>query len=727
MAEDKRIRVTTDTSPLRALRQDAQELWNDLTKMEGNFKNFAEETLKVIQEQINLLKSRNELFQTFDRLGSPQTGSQSEGYGLRQQPNTRLNQNGQIELVDPYTGRTISSQQSPGQASRQVNASVVERQASSMTSILQQVTRIADLLEKEGRDEENGVIPPQGQTPDPSKPDDPRKPLPPEHKPNENDGFGIFSGKGFKFPTSVQGLISMLPFGALIAGIGTIIGQQARYNAMQVGATNAFQRENNVGRHWLLNALTFGYTGAQSDIAETYRMAAAQNDRALAEYSSLHRVSYGDAIRFQLNPYYGGSMVAYAPEAEGDVNMNDVAQREAWIQTSGKSAGAIKEREERKSIASESLRGTIGHEATNLSQQSIPETATDVNNVETQSLGDTKGGRYIRDVNKFENRGHELSPTAVLGLNMTDYITKLVQLQRAGAHSYNTRDADTLMYAQRIRGLSDEDLSGVLRTTRFGRGRASASNVISAFDDTLSGMYRDTNGNVDQQYVASVLPEVLQSYNKLSSSVLERNGLTFKPDQILRSMTSIMRATGMEGRQLERVTNALSGNEVSQDDVTQALLLRTARDISGGEGNLSDLQAMIDEMPQNVDLQMKFFDRIKQMTGGGEMMRQVMKAVFPNLTMRDIIDLEGKTGMDARKIFEKGTTSGKGYSAAEARTMVGENERSEAGTINKKIIEGINQNLEAINFSLERLMKGENPPIVVTFKRFDMSVGWGLQ
>lgn len=727
MAEDKRIRVTTDTSPLRALRQDAQELWNDLTKMEGNFKNFAEETLKVIQEQINLLKSRNELFQTFDRLGNPQTGSQSGGYGLRQQPNTRLNQNGQIELVDPYTGRTISSQQSPGQASRQVNASVVERQASSMTSILQQVTRIADLLEKEGRDEENGVIPPQGQTPDPSKPDDPRKPLPPEHKPNENDGFGIFSGKGFKFPTSVQGLISMLPFGALIAGIGTIIGQQARYNAMQVGATNAFQRENNVGRHWLLNTLTFGYTGAQSDIAETYRMAAAQNDRALAEYSSLHRVSYDDAIRFQLNPYYGGSMVAYAQEAEGDVNMNDTAQKDAWVKKYGRLPEEVQEKEERKSRAAEMLAGTRGHEATNVSQASIPETHTDVNNVETQPLGESQGSKYIRDVNKFENRGHELSPTTVLGLNMTEYITKLVQLQRAGAHSYNTRDADTLMYAQRIRGLSDEDLSGVLRTTRFGRGRASASNVISAFDDTLSGMYRDANGNVDQQYVASVLPEVLQSYNKLSSSVLERNGLTFKPDQILRSMTSIMRATGMEGRQLERVTNALSGNEVSQDDVTQALLLRTARDISGGEGNLSDLQAMIDEMPQNVDLQMKFFDRIKQMTGGGEMMRQVMKAVFPNLTMRDIIDLEGKTGMDARKIFEKGTTSGKGYSAAEARTMVGENERSEAGTINKKIIEGINQNLEAINFSLERLMKGENPPIVVTFKRFDMSIGWGLQ
>ena len=112
-------------------------------------------------------------------------------------------------------------------------------------------------------------------------------------------------------------------------------------------------------------------------------------------------------------------------------------------------------------------------------------------------------------------------------------------------------------------------------------------------------------------------------------------------------MTSIQNATGMEGRQLERVQNSLMGNNISQDDVTQALLLRTAREVNGGEGNLSDLQAMIEEMPNNTELQTQFFEKIQKMTGGGEMGRQVMKQIFPNLSMRDIIDLGGKTGMDA--------------------------------------------------------------------------------
>ena len=61
MAEDKRIRVSADASPLQELRQNAQALWNDFNKMESEFKNIAEQTVGVIQKQIDLLKERNAL------------------------------------------------------------------------------------------------------------------------------------------------------------------------------------------------------------------------------------------------------------------------------------------------------------------------------------------------------------------------------------------------------------------------------------------------------------------------------------------------------------------------------------------------------------------------------------------------------------------------------------------------------------------------------------------
>ena len=39
-----------------------------------------------------------------------------------------------------------------------------------------------------------------------------------------------------KLPTSMSGLMGMLPYGALVMGIGTMIGQQAKFNAQQYGA-----------------------------------------------------------------------------------------------------------------------------------------------------------------------------------------------------------------------------------------------------------------------------------------------------------------------------------------------------------------------------------------------------------------------------------------------------------------------------------------------------------
>ena len=49
MAEDKRIRVSADASPLQELRQNAQALWNDFYNMESEFKNSAEQSVGVFQ------------------------------------------------------------------------------------------------------------------------------------------------------------------------------------------------------------------------------------------------------------------------------------------------------------------------------------------------------------------------------------------------------------------------------------------------------------------------------------------------------------------------------------------------------------------------------------------------------------------------------------------------------------------------------------------------------
>lgn len=645
MAEDKRIRVSADASPLQELRQNAQALWNDFNKMESEFKNIAEQTVGVIQKQIDLLKERNAL------AGGMQGGLPNDT------PTER-----RPTLIDPYTGRPLSGgggAVTPGTSGRALNTQLTERQQTTLDKILSEVVRIADLMEKTQRDDTNGVLPTGsgGEPPQPPAPETPDVPTL-----GQGGGAGLF-GKGFKMPTSMSGLMGMLPFGALIMGIGTILGQQAKYESAQYGAENEFQRRNNRGNHWLLNMLTFGISGAEAEKKEVGRNAATQNDRALGDYSALHRMSYRQALGSQFLDSFGDN-VDYV--TGGNTTYHDYKMATDWSYRQKQSEPKDPTK-------------------LDFSMLAFPRTEQDA-----KGWKEWEHGQKVQQLRNADKAGlvtdrDELPTWAsrTLGLNMTDYLSQVTTLQKAGAYERNTslHDVNQLLMAGKIRGLSEDDAASVLATTRFDRSGRTGANVVQAFDTNLQGL-----GKSDQ-YIASTLGEYLQSFNRMAENVLNRTG-GINTAGIVRSMTSIQNATGMEGRQLERVQNSLMGNNISQDDVSQALLLRTAREVAGPDAQLSDLQAMIEQMPEKPELQQKFFERIQKMTGGGEMGRQVMKSIFPNLSMTDIIDLEKATGNDAQKIFRRGRSTGAEYSEAEARSMVGDIAASTAATQNRKIKDG---------------------------------------
>lgn len=645
MAEDKRIRVSADASPLQELRQNAQALWNDFNKMESEFKNIAEQTVGVIQKQIDLLKERNAL------AGGMQGGLPNDT------PTER-----RPTLIDPYTGRPLSGgggAVTPGTSGRALNTQLTERQQTTLDKILSEVVRIADLMEKTQRDDTNGVLP-TGSGGEPPQPPAPETPDVPTF--GQGGGAGLF-GKGFKMPTSMSGLMGMLPFGALIMGIGTILGQQAKYESAQYGAENEFQRRNNRGNHWLLNMLTFGISGAEAEKKEVGRNAATQNDRALGDYSALHRMSYRQALGSQFLDSFGDN-VDYV--TGGNTTYHDYKMATDWSYRQKQSEPKDPTK-------------------LDFSMLAFPRTEQDA-----KGWKEWEHGQKVQQLRNADKAGlvtdrDELPTWAsrTLGLNMTDYLSQVTTLQKAGVYERNTslHDVNQLLMAGKIRGLSEDDAASVLATTRFDRSGRTGANVVQAFDTNLQGL-----GKSDQ-YIASTLGEYLQSFNRMAENVLNRTG-GINTAGIVRSMTSIQNATGMEGRQLERVQNSLMGNNISQDDVSQALLLRTAREIAGPDAQLSDLQAMIEQMPEKPELQQKFFERIQKMTGGGEMGRWVMKSIFPNLLMTDIIDLEKATGNDAQKIFRRGRSTGAEYSEAEARSMVGDIAASTAATQNRKIRDG---------------------------------------
>ena len=672
MAEDKRIRVSADASPLQELRQNAQALWNDFNKMESEFKNIAEQTVGVIQKQIDLLKERNAL------AGGMQGGLPNDT------PTER-----RPTLIDPYTGRPLSGgggAVTPGTSGRALNTQLTERQQTTLDKILSEVVRIADLMEKTQRDDTNGVLPTGsgGEPPQPPAPETPDVPTL-----GNGGGAGLF-GKGFKMPTSMSGLMGMLPFGALIMGIGTILGQQAKYESAQYGAENEFQRRNNRGNHWLLNMLTFGISGAEAEKKEVGRNAATQNDRALGDYSALHRMSYRQALGSQFLDSFGDN-VDYV--TGGNTTYHDYKMATDWSYRQKQSEPKDPTK-------------------LDLSMLAFQRTEKDA-----KGWKEWEHGQKVQQLRNADKAGlvtdrDELPTWAsrTLGLNMTDYLSQVTTLQKAGVYERNTslHDVNQLLMAGKIRGLSEDDAASVLATTRFDRSGRTGANVVQAFDTNLQGL-----GKSDQ-YIASTLGEYLQSFNRMAENVLNRTG-GINTAGIVRSMTSIQNATGMEGRQLERVQNSLMGNNISQDDVSQALLLRTAREVAGPDAQLSDLQAMIEQMPEKPELQQKFFERIQKMTGGGEMGRQVMKSIFPNLSMTDIIDLEKATGNDAQKIFRRGRSTGAEYSEAEARSMVGDIAASTAATQNRKIRDGYEEILSGKG-SIAAVVKAikDEGPIPVT-------------
>lgn len=677
MAEDKRIRVSADASPLQELRQNAQALWNDFNKMESEFKNIAEQTVGVIQKQIDLLKERNAL------AGGMQGGLPNDT------PTER-----RPTLIDPYTGRPLSGgggAVTPGTSGRALNTQLTERQQTTLDKILSEVVRIADLMEKTQRDDTNGVLPTGsgGEPPQPPAPETPDVPTP-----GQGGGAGLF-GKGFKMPTSMSGLMGMLPFGALIMGIGTILGQQAKYESAQYGAENEFQRRNNRGNHWLLNMLTFGISGAEAEKKEVGRNAVTQNDRALGDYAALHRMSYRQALGSQFVDSFGDN-VDYV--TGGNTSYHDYKMATDWSYR--------QQQEAKKSQPTEPGKIDLS------GLQAFPRSMQDAETWGGWEYSQKRQQLYKADKAGLVTDRDELPTWAsrTLGLNMTDYLSQVTTLQKAGAYERNTslHDVNQLLMAGKIRGLSEDDAASVLATTRFDRSGRTGANVVQAFDTNLQGL-----GKSDQ-YIASTLGEYLQSFNRMAENVLNRTG-GINTAGIVRSMTSIQNATGMEGRQLERVQNSLMGNNISQDDVSQALLLRTAREVAGPDAQLSDLQAMIEQMPEKPELQQQFFERIQKMTGGGEMGRQVMKSIFPNLSMTDIIDLEKATGNDAQKIFRRGRSTGAEYSEAEARSMVGDIAASTAATQNRKIKDGYEEILGSKG-SIASVVKAlkEEGPIPVT-------------
>ena len=243
--------------------------------------------------------------------------------------------------------------------------------------------------------------------------------------------------------------------------------------------------------------------------------------------------------------------------------------------------------------------------------------------------------------------------SSALGMNVGEYIQRRAELIRAAGGKEATvapvPETQSLMAVQRLYGLSDQSVMGMQGAMRFARTEegqtASSSAIIRSFEQTMKQL------QIPLSEIASTMDESMTTFVRSADDILSRTG-EIDAANIAAIMRAVRLQTGMEGRQLERVQEAFMGKGISQDEVTQTLLLRAVQQATGAS-TPSEAFTKMDDLTKDPDIMREFLQILQQYSGGSlEMMRNLMKGAFTNLTWADVNKLTAGGNFDYEKIFE---------------------------------------------------------------------------
>lgn len=336
-----------------------------------------------------------------------------------------------------------------------------------------------------------------------------------------------------------------------------------------------------------------------------------------------------------------------------------------------------------------------------------------------------------RSIGQTINQGYREGSFAAndLGMDVSEYMGRRGSLLRAaggkilGGQEDDTREINSLMAVTRAYGLSDQtinQLQGSMRfarqgETEYGSSSNSPSAIIRLFENTMKEL------KLPFSEIAATMDESLDTFNRTVTSVLEKTG-NVDAGSIATILANVRASTGFEGRQLERVQSAVSGQRVSQDDVTQALLMRVAREVNPEAGTFTELMSSIEKMSEDPELQRAFLNKIEEMVGNEEQLRNVLKSIFPDLSYSDVVDLTKRRnevapeaslgdfltqgGQRLAPEVSRGNEGEAQYDTSIASRTVGTIEAANAARRNERIGEGGEalEKLTEINSKLEKLL-----------------------
>lgn len=220
-----------------------------------------------------------------------------------------------------------------------------------------------------------------------------------------------------------------------------------------------------------------------------------------------------------------------------------------------------------------------------------------------------------------------------LGMDIGEYGERRAQLLRAsGGRIRSASEAQSLMAVERLFGISPSAINALQGSMRFNTNeRTTGSEVISIFERTMKEL------RLPFEEIASTIEESLTTFNQSTERILSRTG-EVDAVRLTSALAGIRSFTGARGRQLERYQQAFTGQNISNDENTRALLMRSFFELNPG-AQLSDFKVMQDNWTQGKGLDTLFYslNRLQELTGRNKQATfTALEQMFPGLSATDI-------------------------------------------------------------------------------------------
>lgn len=311
----------------------------------------------------------------------------------------------------------------------------------------------------------------------------------------------------------------------------------------------------------------------------------------------------------------------------------------------------------------------------------------------------------------FRQAGREGGYAAsALGMDYASYMGRRAELIRAGGgrfvggneyDPYAVRETQSVMAAERLFGLSPNAVNRLQGAMRFGDqdSGTGASAIIREFEQAMKNL------GISFEQIASTMEESLDTFITQSDQILSKRG-EFDAKELAAMFSGIRQATGLQGRQLERVQQAFTGQGMSKDEVTNAMLVRSIQEVMPDKTSYSEIQEELEKIragAANPKVMENFLNRLIERTGGGsEQLRLAMSEIFPNLSWNDINSTIQKDSDPSKLVsnlfdlYKKSSqrireTPTEAYDKDAAKRTVGAGETILAGDMNRQMSEGANQ------------------------------------